>query len=242
MYPLALVGALLVSPTSVPIASVCSFLEEDCRATNLGDHVDVSVGRANDGHSGRPLPERTSEPESETCDNPLGRCGEYEVVMRPDATLSDVASFAPPAAPLFSEPDGIGIVGLPLNIVAAGGAHVEEGELFDLPVTVRFRPAGYTFDYGDGTTRESPTGGRSWSALGLAQFAPTGTSHIYTRRGTFTVRAAVSYAAEVDFGTGWIAVPGLLVIPSGSSTVEILEARTALVDRDCLEDPTGVGC
>lgn len=187
-------------------------------------------------------PQARSEPESETCDNPLGRCGEYEVVMRPDATLSDVASFAPPAAPLFSEPDGIGIVGLPLNIVAAGGAHVEEGELFDLPVTVRFRPAGYTFDYGDGTTRESPTGGRSWSALGLAQFAPTGTSHTYTRRGTFTVRAAVSYAAEVDFGTGWIAVPGLLVIPSGSSTVEILEARTALVDRDCLEDPTGVGC
>ncbi|WEK14187.1 MAG: hypothetical protein P0Y48_02955 [Candidatus Microbacterium phytovorans] len=162
--------------------------------------------------------------------------------MREEPTLSDVASFAPTLTSLSPEPDGIGIAGLPLNVVAHAEAHTRTGELFDLPVTVRFRPVSFAFDYGDGTARESTTGGATWQQLGVAQFTATGTSHAYRQRGTYTITAVVHFAADVDFGNGWQRVPGLLGIPAGSTTVEILEARTALVERTCAEDPSGIGC
>ncbi|WP_436036216.1 PKD domain-containing protein [Microbacterium sp. LjRoot45] len=162
--------------------------------------------------------------------------------MREEPTLSDVASFAPTLTPLSPEPDGIGLAGLPLNVVAHAEAHTQTGELFDLPVTVRFRPVSFTFDYGDGTTRESATGGATWQQLGAAQFTATDTSHAYRQRGTYTITAVVHFAADVDFGNGWQRVPGLLGIPAGSTTVEILEARTALVERTCAENPSGIGC
>jgi hypothetical protein len=128
-------------------------------------------------------------------------------------TLSDVASFAPASAPFVDEPDGVGIVGMPMNFVATAGVHEQAGTLFDLPVTVRFTPTSYRFIYGDGTSRDSPTGGRTWAALGRAQFSATDTSHAYAARGTYTATATVRYAAQANFGNGWIDVPGLLDIP-----------------------------
>ncbi len=176
------------------------------------------------------------------CDDPLGRCGTYEVVMRREPSLSDVASFAPRLATVVPEPQGFGVVGLPVNVVAEAPTSEREGELFDLPVTVRFEPMSFRFDYGDGTTRDVATGGRMWDALGAAQFTPTDTSHVYAERGTFTVRAAVSFRVDVDFGGGWERVPGVLVLPAGDTTVEVFEAHTALVERSCHEDPHGTGC
>jgi len=184
----------------------------------------------------------TDDGDSEECTSPLGRCETYEVVMRQEATLSDIASFAPTLTPLAPEPDGVGVVGLPVNIVATAATHTRSGELFDLPVTVRFRPVSFTFDYGDGQTREASDGGATWARLGLPQFTATDTSHAYSARGSYRVTAAVRYAADVDFGTGWIPVDGLLAVPAGATTVRILEARTALVERTCIEDPAGIGC
>lgn len=161
-------------------------------------------------------------------------------VLRP--TLNDVASFAPAALALTDEPDGVGIVGMPVNFVVTATAHEQTGELFDLPVTVRFTPDSVVFSYGDGATRTAADGGRSLSALGLPQFSATPTSHAYAARGTYTASALVRYAAEVDFGSGWVPVPGLLAIPTANATIDVLEARTALVDRTCIEDPAGVGC
>ena len=191
-----------------------------------------------EGHGGS----SSSSSSSGGCDEPLNRCGTYEVVMRQEATLTDVASFAPRLAPPVPEPDGVGIAGLPVNVVASARTHTRTGELFDLPVTVRFRPVSFTFDYGDGTRRELPTGGATWQQLGLTQFDPTETSHAYRERGEYVISTVVHFAADVDFGTGWIPVEGLLAVPAGATTVEVLEARTALVERTCHEDPDGIGC
>ncbi|WP_231860794.1 hypothetical protein [Microbacterium laevaniformans] len=157
-------------------------------------------------------------------------------------TLTDVASFAPASAPFVDEPDGVGIVGMPMNFVTTAGVHEQAGTLFDLPVTVRFTPTSYRFIYGDGTSRDSATGGRTWAELGRAQFSATDTSHAYAARGTYTATATVRYAAQANFGNGWIDVPGLLEIPAGATTLQIVDVKTALVDKTCLENPRGPGC
>lgn len=219
-----------------------------CSTETVADAaVEVSANSSGVGSTeptaGRTEPtEEHNEDDSTECTDPLNRCLSFEVVMREEPTLSDVASFAPTLTPLSPEPDGIGIAGLPLNVVAHAEAHTRTGELFDLPVTVRFRPVSFAFDYGDGTARESTTGGATWQQLGVAQFTATDTSHAYRQRGTYTITAVVHFAPDVDFGNGWQRVPGLLGIPAGSTTVEILQARTALVERTCAEDPSGIGC
>ena len=52
----------------------------------------------------------------------------------------------------------------------------------------------------------------------------------------------VHYTAAVDFGGGWIDVDGVVEATSGGYEVEIFDVRTALVDKTCLENPTGPGC
>jgi len=160
----------------------------------------------------------------------------------PQPTLADVARFAPASVPLVDEPDGVGVVGMPMNFVVDARAHEATGTLFDLPVSVRFTPASVLFVHGDGTSRVADSGGASWAALGLAQFSATPTSHAYAARGTYTASAVIRYGAEVDFGAGWRPVPGLLEIPATASDVQIFEVRTALVDKTCLENPGGPGC
>jgi hypothetical protein len=205
--------------------------------------VDVFAERRSD-HDRDDTTRRTTarQPtEPEPCDNVLGRCGTYEVVLL-RATMTDIASFAPSLSPATTEPAGIGIAGLPLNLIAPAETHTRTGELFDLPVTVRFRPVSYTFDHGDGTHHTTDTGGRTWTQLDLPQFTPTATSHTYPQPGTYTVRTTVHLAADVDFGNGWSPVEGLLAVPAGDTTVEILQAHTALVQHTCLENPRGAGC
>lgn len=162
------------------------------------------------------------------------------VELRP--TIDDVASFAPASVELLDQPDGVGVAGLPMNFVASVQAHTADGILFDVPVSVHFAPVEVVFDYGDGVVLTSTTGGATWEALGLPQFSATSTSHAYTARGTYTARAFVRYAAAYSFGAGWIPIDGRLTIPTTASSIEILEARTALVARTCQENPSGPGC
>ncbi|MFJ6652648.1 hypothetical protein ACIQLJ_07630 [Microbacterium sp. NPDC091313] len=161
----------------------------------------------------------------------------------PPVTAQDLASFAPLRPPLQGEPAGVGVVGMPANFVAGVDAHSLAGTLFGRAVTVRFTPAAYVFDYGDGTRARSATGGASWSSLGQAQFSATPTSHAYAARGTYVASVTVEYAAEVDFGVGrWFPVRGLVTAASPGYPVEIYEVRTALVDKTCAENPAGPGC
>lgn len=242
------------APVAVPMAvSTCSALDQAtglCTISNSGSTVDI--GASQPGGPGATVPrsgggnaETESAPQAPVCDlvaDPL--CREpviYTVaVLRP--TLADVASFAPAASLLADEPDGVGIVGMPMNFVVSATPHTATGTLFDLPVTVRFVPASFVFVHGDGTSRTSATGGQSWAALGQAQFSATATSHAYAARGTYGAAAIVQYAATVDFGSGDVSVPGLLEVRTPTSTIEVVEVRTALVDRTCLESPGGPGC
>ncbi|MFG6401100.1 hypothetical protein [Microbacterium sp. P04] len=200
----------------------------------------------------------TTEPEPEESGwQPPADCGPSGVLCRegytvellqpdvdelPAVTASDLSSFRP-ADPAFEvEPGGVGIVGMPTNFVAQAGAQVLAGTLFDRPVSVRFVPTAYLFDYGDGAIARSNTGGASWTSLGQPQFTATPTSHAYGARGTYSASVAVEYAAAVDFGTGWLPVIGAVTTPGGTTPVTVYEARTALVDRTCGENPSGPGC
>lgn len=232
----------------------------NCSVSNNGSQVDVggtanqpgsgggsgnggtggSQGSGNGGSSGDSGTTESS-PAAEEC--PIVGCrGNYTVVTYPDVTIDDLASFVPARPSLGGEPAGFGVVGTPTNIVAGASTHTLTGPLLGWDVTVRFRPAGYVFDYGDGSGARTTTGGATWASLGLPQFSPTSTSHVYRERGTYTVSLTLQYSADVDFGSGWRPVPGYVNAPAPPYTLEVLEVRTALVDRTCAENPTGPGC
>lgn len=164
----------------------------------------------------------------------------------PGITIRDVASFRPELATLSSEPNGWSVRGLDANILASGGSSTRTGELFGIPAEVRFTPVAYSFDYGDGSAPLSTaTPGATWAALGLAEFEPTPTSHVYESAGTFTVALLVDYAAEYRVGGAgaFTPIPGTLAIPSAPITIVVADsAATALVDSDCTANPRGPGC
>lgn len=244
------VAVLILQLAVAPLAASSCGAESAwtaCPIENTGTEVTIGASQTrpgqgpSDGNESRPP--SNALPIAPECTDALGRCDIlYEVELIRDVTLSDLASFAPDAPPLTGQPAGVAIVGMPANFVVDADAHTVTGELFDLPVSVRFTPVSYLFVHGDGSAREAPTGGQTWEELGQAQFSATATSHAYGSRGTFTARAAVRYAAAVDFGNGWAPVPGVLELSTGGYTVDVLEVRTALVDRTCIEDPGGPGC
>ncbi len=244
------VGLSLLTP---PNDSNCGGLSAwgNCSYWNSGESVDLAGSESSGGGALSPdthspaIPEPTTPtPEPDDCASAtVCRPMPYEIVAIPDVTIEDLASFRPAAPTLTGEPLGFGVVGLPANVVAAASEQRLSGELLGWDVTVRFRPAGYVFDYGDGTTIRTATGGAPWAATGQAQFTPTATSHTYRARGTYAVSVRVLYSAAVDFGSGvWRAVPGYVTADSGTYGIDVLEARTALVDRTCVEDPRGPGC
>ena len=158
------------------------------------------------------------------------------------ATIDDVAQFAPAPPRVVGEPDGFGVVGMPTNFVVGATEHTVDGEIFDVPVTVRFTPVSFLFDYGDGATRETTTPGTSWQDLDVPQFTATDTSHSYSEPGEYEARATIRYVAEADAGGGWFAVPGILEIGTAATVIRVVDVDTALVEQTCDEDPGGPGC
>lgn len=219
-----------------------------CSVSNSGSQVDISGSTTQPGirptapGSGGREPGPQTPPPAPPC--PLNRCDlDYEVVGLPDVTASDLVSFRPAPPSLAGEPEGLGVVGMPTNIVGAASEQRIPGSLLGYDVVVRFTPVGYVFDYGDGTLRRSSSGGSTWERLGQTQFTPTSTSHTYAARGEYRVAVTVEYAASVDFGSGtWRPVAGLVSATTGSYGVRVVEVRTALVDRSCTENPSGPGC
>lgn len=242
---LALAG--LATPSGSPCSPDLSAVGACTTVSNSGEQVDIGASISDPappsqnvgGSDAAPAP---VNPNPNPCTS-VGTCGGYIVVMPPDVTAEDLASFRPAAPSLTGQPTGFGIVGAPTNLVAAASEQYLSGPLLGWDVTVRFTPSGFVFDHGDGSTGRSSTGGASWEALGQAQFTPTATSHAYRERGTYPVRVTVQYTAAVDFGSGtWRPVTGLVTATSGSYDVRILEARTALVGKTCAENPAGPGC
>lgn len=208
-----------------------------------------SAGSSSTPGSRPPNPTMPLEPTNPMpCDAPTERCERPDLPAEPvdagfpEVTLADLVSFRPATPALAGEPLGFAVVGMPANFVATASEQQLAGTLLGYPVTVRFTPTAFVFSYGDGAILRAASGGTSWEASGLAQFAPTETSHIYAERGTYTTSVTIEYAAAVDFGTGWRPVAGVVTARSGDYAVEVVEARTALVDRTCIENPTGPGC
>ncbi|WP_447913203.1 hypothetical protein [Microbacterium phyllosphaerae] len=160
----------------------------------------------------------------------------------PTITISDLVRFAPASVVAASEPGNVGIAGMPTNFLGAATSQIQNGELFGIPLRVRFTPAGYDYTYGDGSSATLTSPGQTWAALGQAQFTPTATSHVYRDPGVYPARVDIRYTAQVDLGGGWIDVPGQLTTPGAVQEIRILEARTALVAHTCDENPAGVGC
>lgn len=160
----------------------------------------------------------------------------------PAVTISDLVRFAPDGTALRGEPDDLGIAGLPANFLASADAQTVSGRLFGLPVKVRFSPEAFDFDYGDGSTRTTTAGGRTWSELGQPQFTPTDTSHVYAERGAYQAHVDVRYAAELDLGIGWFPVPGQVTATGPDREIRIFEVHTALVAHTCAQAPSSPGC
>ena len=158
------------------------------------------------------------------------------------ATIQDVAVYAPDPPHLTGEPGGMGVVGMPTNFVVDAARHTVDGEIFDIPVTVRFTPVSYLFHYGESTTRETTTPGTDWDDLGVPQFTATPTSHSYTAVGTYDAHVDIRYAAEGDAGFGWFPIAGILDVSTDAVPIRIVDVETALVERTCAEDPGGPGC
>lgn len=255
---IGVIVAILQAPSAG--ASECSSgaWADVCQLSSSGTSVDISASAGGTGSApsspdtGWSPPrdtaappvaqESAAAPEPEEC-GPLGCRGNYTVVTVPDVTLADLASFRPATPRLAGEPGGFAIAGMPANLVAAASVEEIPGTVLGWDVVVRFTPVAFEFSHGDGTSAVHPTGGATWQQLGQAQFTPTGTSHVYRERGIHSVNVSVRYAAAVDFGSGtWRPVPGYITATSGGYRVQVVEARTALVDRTCIEDPLGPGC
>ncbi|MDH6235970.1 hypothetical protein [Cryobacterium sp. CG_9.6] len=157
--------------------------------------------------------------------------------------MSDLAGFAPMVPTQSVEPNGLALVGLAANFVADASVHVVSGTLLGSVAEVRFTPAAFRWNFGDGGTRSSVSGGASWADLGVPEFSDTDTSHVYEERGDFVAGLTVDYTAEYRVGGGgWIAVSGALSATADPLTVAVRRIKTVLVAEDCIQNPAGVGC
>jgi len=158
-------------------------------------------------------------------------------------TTTDLENFPTHATPTRMEPNGWAITGLAANFWTDATTQIGEGLLLGQPAQVRFTPIGYHWNYGDGTTTTSTTGGASWDNLGLTEFSPTTTSHTYTTTGKYTVTLTIDYHADYSFGDqGWRPVQGTVTTPSTPLTITAANETTVLVAHNCLTNPHGPGC
>ncbi|GAB3390153.1 hypothetical protein GCM10027568_13420 [Humibacter soli] len=176
---------------------------------------------------------------------PVGAClasGTFEATY-PAVAMSDLASFYPEAPSVVGEPNGWAVIGLDANFVAGATVHTTSGPLLGVRADVRFTPSGFDWTYGDGVGSTTDTGGRTWEALGVPEFSPTATSHVYATSGKYALDLAVAYTAEFRVGGGaWRGIPGTLRLSAATSTIVAGDAATVLVQRNCQIDPRGAGC
>jgi hypothetical protein len=157
--------------------------------------------------------------------------------------ISDLINFAPATPTHGMEPAGWTLVGLPTNFIASASVHTRSGLLLGFPADVRFTPVAYRWNYGDASSARNATGGASWAALGLPEFSDTATSHVFDTRGVVTIESAVEYGAEYRFaGQPWRAISGTIAVWARPLAATAGDAKTVLVERDCLRGPFGPGC
>lgn len=158
-------------------------------------------------------------------------------------TLSDIASFRPTPGVQRMQPNGWIVPGLDANFYAITGQHVVHGTLLGQPASVRFTPVAFHWSYGDGIAATRPTKGATWQALGIPEFEPTPTSHIYANEGEYTIRLVIDFAAEYRFaGSPYYPIDGVIPLRANDLHVSVDGAKTVLVEHDCAANPGGPGC
>lgn len=204
-----------------------------------GDGVDVTGtiegGTGGTGGSGSP-----DEPEPE---NPFAIPPRDTFTVTAPLTLADIAHFRPHPGVDNMQPDGWMIVGLDTNFYVHVGRQVHDGQLLGQPASVRFTPIAYHWRYGDGTSATRSTKGGTWQALGIAEFDPTPTSHIYRAAGTYYIDLDISFTAEYRYADSpWIPIAGALRVPANQLAATAGGAKTVLVQDECTANPSGPGC
>jgi hypothetical protein len=230
-------------------SQVNSWLDQDganiAVSQGAGSSDSVAGGSSSNSSGTAPAPEI-----DDTCDGPCGDGlhGAPDTSPRDDytvtvITLSDIARFRPAPGIQRMEPDGWVVVGLPANIYSSVDTQIVPGQLLGQSADVRFTPISWRWSYGDGATATLPTKGGSWAALGLREFDPTPTSHIYEQAGNYTIRLSIVYRAEYRIAGGpFTAIAGTLTLPANELHITASGAKTVLVDRDCTVAPRGPGC
>lgn len=191
--------------------------------------------------------ESGSDPNT-VCENRVGQsyCWSItppgETAIAP-VTLADIAHFEPIIGAHTMQPNGWAVVGLPANFVSGASVHTVQGILLGAPASVRFTPVSWTWDYGDGNGAERAGGGETWGELEYREFAATPTSHVFQRKGRYTVALTINLRAEYRVGSGsWTSIAGTLRVEPSPLPVVVTSARTVLVDRDCGTYSAGPGC
>lgn len=102
-------------------------------------------------------------------------------------------------------------------------------------VTITAKPAGYTWDFGDGETLVTTDPGRPWPDADL--------SHAYARVGAYRITLTTTWSATytVDTDPTVRQVPGTAAT-STAADVTVEERRAHLVAGACAGDESGPGC
>lgn len=147
-------------------------------------------------------------------------------------TIEDVERFVPSTAQLRTEPDGWAVVGVPANFWTVVEPVVVDGELLGESAQVRFAPQLYRWDYGDGETRTTRSGGASWSGLGQQELTGTTTSHLYLQKADVDASVTVIWSAEYRIASGpWTAVAGAVSSSTPDVDLLVVKERTVLTAR-----------
>lgn len=242
--------AFAAPPTSCNIAQA---RENLCpaRGSRVGDGVDVGVHVTNPGsagHGSRPpsgIGVATEPP------GPLAICSQrkFRLPCKPHSsgtgavTISDIAHFKPRPGTDHMQPDGWMVVGLNTNFYATVPSELEHGELLGQPAQVRFFPVAWHWTYGDGAQATLGMPGATWAAQGLRDFDATPTSHLYQAKGLYSIDLDIQFGAEYQYaGSGWTPVVGTIDVPANRLRAVAGDAKTVLVNHDCLVNPKGPGC
>ncbi len=148
----------------------------------------------------------------------------------PPRSVSELGQFRPERPGLTIQPGDWSMPRLPTNVIADARTHRQSGELAGWPIEVRFIPHRYHWSFGDGNNKTFSEPGRTWAVLGLRQFQPTPTSHIYQRPGTFQLSVRVEYRAEFRFvGESWQRLSGTVSSTSQTSRLRVLTVSPLLL-------------
>lgn len=144
-------------------------------------------------------------------------------VVTPGLVLRALRAIYLPAAELSVQPpNGRTLVNFDTNFFTEQGAFTRVVTLLGQRVELRIRPAGFTWRFGDGASRESTSPGARYPDLEI--------THSYERTGRVAPSVDVTYAARFRVAGGpWRDVVGTVTIPGDPQALRVVEARPVLV-------------